>query len=100
MAVKEEDKPIAKSTAAEGLKYTGKEQVGVAEGEGYTLSCTPSATEAGSYTVTAALKDGYVWENGTYDPINLVYNIAKVENVDVGVCTVTANLYCPGELNT
>lgn len=44
MAVKEEDKPIAKPTAAEGLKYTGKEQV--------------------------------------------------------GVYTVTANLYCPGELNT
>ena len=100
MAVKEEDKPISKPTAVEGLKYTGKEQVGVAEGEGYTLSGTPSATEAGSYTVTATLKDGYVWADGTYDPINLVYNIAKVENVDVGVYTVTANLYCPGELNT
>lgn len=100
MAVKEEDKPVAKPTAAEGLKYTGEEQVGVAEGEGYTLSGTPSATEPGSYTVTATLKDGYVWEDGTYDAINLVYNIAKVENVDVGVYTVTANLYCPGELNT
>lgn len=100
MAVKEEDKPVAKPTAAEGLKYTGEEQVGVVEGEGYTLSGTPSATEPGSYTVTATLKDGYVWEDGTYDAINLVYNIAKVENVDVGVYTVTANLYCPGELNT
>lgn len=100
MVVKEQDKAIAKPTAAEGLKYTGEEQIGVAEGEGYTLSGTPSATEPGSYTVTATLKDGYVWEDGTYDAINLVYTIAKVENVDVGVYTVTANLYCPGELNT
>ncbi len=78
------DKPVA----ASGLVYTGKEQVGVASGEGYTLSGDARATEAGVYEVIATLKKGYVWSDGTTDPVTLSYIISPkkddaVTRVDV-----------------
>ena len=50
----EADKKVSVPTAA-ALVYTGSEQVGVAENEGYTVEGN-KATDAGTYTATATLK--------------------------------------------
>lgn len=46
------------------LVYNGKEQVGVKEGESYTVTGTLKGTDVGEYTATATLKDGYEWSDG------------------------------------
>ncbi|MCR5700575.1 MAG: leucine-rich repeat domain-containing protein [Lachnospiraceae bacterium] len=46
-------------TAATDLTYDGSEKTGVVGGTGYTLSGITTATNAGNYTATATLKDGY-----------------------------------------
>ena len=48
------------------LHYNGKEQTGVLEGAGYTLT-NNKATEIGTYTATATLADAakYIWSDGT-----------------------------------
>jgi hypothetical protein len=61
--------------AVEGLKYNGKEQVGILEGEGYTLS-NHKATDVGSYTATATLLEGYVWADGTSADKEISWTIA------------------------
>ena len=66
----------AKPTAATGLVYNGKEQVGVAAGSGYTVS-GGSATNAGSYTAKATLATGYIWADGKLAPVEVKYTIAK-----------------------
>ena len=87
--------------AATGLTYTGSEQVGVAEGEGYTLSGTAKATKAGEYTATATLKSGYTWKDGSTAAKTIKWSIAEAKSeLAAGTYTVTANLYLPGELNT
>ena len=63
--------------AAGGLVYEGTERAGVAAGEGYGLSGTASATEAGEYTATATLVDGYAWSDGTIDPKEIPWSIAR-----------------------
>lgn len=70
---------IAVPTAAQGLTYTGAEQAGVEAGEGYTLSGTTSATDAGAYEATAKLADGYVWEDGTDSDKVIAWSIAKAD---------------------
>lgn len=45
-------------------------------GEGYTFSGN-TGTNAGSYTVTATLNSGYVWDDGKTDKITFVCSIAK-----------------------
>ena len=63
--------------------YTGKECYGAKEGEGYTISGDNTATDAGTYTATATLKEGYVWkETGnsepfTYDWVILAQKVDK-----------------------
>ena len=59
-----------------GLIYDGSEQVGVKSGEGYALA-GEKATNAGNYTATAALEDGYVWSNGSSDPAKVDWSIAQ-----------------------
>lgn len=44
--------------------YNGKEQVGVKEGDSYTVSGVVKETNAGVYHATATLKDGYKWSDG------------------------------------
>ena len=56
---------IAVPTAKTGLVYDGNEKTGVEAGEGYTLSGTVKATDAGDYTATAALETDYKWNDGT-----------------------------------
>ena len=72
LACTEIEVPTGKS-----LTYTGAEQTGVAAGEGYTLDGTTSATDAGSYTATATLEDGYVWSDGTSDAKTISWEIAQ-----------------------
>ena len=62
------------------LTYDGSEQTGVEEGTGYTLTGA-SATNAGSYTATATLKEDpnyvYEWADGTTDPKTIEWTINK-----------------------
>ncbi len=72
------DKP-EKPQAATGLIYNGTEQTGVAEGVQYTLSGDYKATAAGDYTATATLQSGYTWSDGSADPVEIAWSIAKAE---------------------
>ena len=67
---------VSVPTAISGLIYNGSEQIGVAEGTGYTLS-GHKATNAGSYTATAALKSGYKWADGTTAAKTITWKIDK-----------------------
>ena len=75
----------------QNLIYNGKEQVGVEEeGEGYTLTGTTKATDAGNYVAIAKLKPGYRWDTSNYaDSIadyNVNWTIAKADkDAPVGV---------------
>ena len=71
-------------TAVDGLVYDGTEQTGVEEGEGYTLEDN-TATDAGSYTATATLADGYIWADGKTEQKTIGWSIAKAQ------VTVTAD---------
>ena len=63
-------------TAAENLVYNGETQTGVPAGEGYTLTGN-TATDAGTYTATATLEDGYVWSDGSTEPKTIEWSIGK-----------------------
>ena len=67
----------------QNLIYDGSEQTGVSEGEGYTLSGTTKATDAGNYVATAKLNPGYRWDTSNYaDSIadyNVNWTIAKAD---------------------
>ena len=67
-----------------GLTYTGSAQTGVAAGANYTLSGILSATNAGNYTCTATLADGYKWSDGTEEPKTFNWSIARAK-IDVPV---------------
>lgn len=70
-------KSIPVPTANTGLRWTGSEQIGVNEGEGYTLSGTSKATAVGNYTATATLENDYQWADGSQDAKNIPWSIAK-----------------------
>ncbi len=62
------------------LGYNGNEQIGVEEGEGYTLSGTYKAKDIGKYTSTAKLKPGYAWGAGatySFDDREITWEIVK-----------------------
>lgn len=75
-----EDTAVEAPVAAKSLTYTGKEQVGVAAGEGYTLYGQVKATKAGQYTVYAALADGYKWADNSTGVKELSWSIDKASN--------------------
>ena len=74
--VKREPKAIAAPQAESGLIYDGTTQTGVLAGEGYKLTGS-TAIDAGSYTATATLKEGYKWDDDTTDPKTIAWSIAK-----------------------
>ena len=87
---------IALFQGKQNLIYDGSEQVGVEEGEGYTLSGTTKATDAGDYVATAQLKPGYRWDT-TNTAIQFAnhpvkWSIAKANKdaPDAATFTVTA----------
>ena len=67
-------------SAAKGLVYTGRRQVGVGMGAGYVLSGTFSAADVGSYVATATLSEGYSWPDGTADALSVPWSISKAAN--------------------
>ncbi len=67
---------IAVPTAKTGLIYNGEQQTGVVSGTGYTITGN-TATNAGSYTATAALKSGYTWNDGSNGAKTISWSIAK-----------------------
>lgn len=67
------DKPLP----ASGLVYTGGPQQGVAPGEGYDLSIAPSGTDAGEYLAVATPKAGFAWQDGSEQPAQVKWSIAK-----------------------
>ena len=89
----EQEPAIAVPTAKTGLIYNGSEQIGVAEGTGYTLT-GHKATNAGSYTATATLRSGYKWDDGTKTPKTITWSIAKK---DVTFPTASAGLVYNGQ---
>ena len=61
----------------EGIEesYTDTEYTGVESADGYTLSGTVKATDAGEYTAVASLNEGYVWSDGTYEDKEISWKI-------------------------
>lgn len=68
---------VERPVAATGLVYTGAVQTGVSAGEGYTLSASPRATDAGEHVAIATLEAGHVWTDGSSAPIAVTWSIAK-----------------------
>ena len=62
--------------AATNLVYNGSLQTGVAAGTGYTLAGN-TATNAGNYTATATLAEGYKWSDNTTVPKTISWSISK-----------------------
>ena len=80
------------------LKYNGNEQIGVEEGEGYTLSGTYKATDIGKYTAIAQLNPGYRWgvpgtgQYGDYDK-EITWEIVKGDqSAPTGITTEQATV--------
>ncbi len=65
-------------SAVSGLVYNGNEQTGVIDGTGYTLTGN-IAINAGQYTATATLVNGYIWDDGTSDAKQITWAVAPRE---------------------
>ena len=76
-AVKED---IVDVTVLSGLVYNGSEQTGVQTATGYYTVTSGTKTDAGNYTATASLVDGYVWPDGTTAPKTIAWSIAQATN--------------------
>ena len=88
--------PVDVPVAVGGLVYDGWKQTGVAVGEGYTLVGNV-ATNAGDYEATATLEEGYVWGDGSADPTNIAWTIAKATHDMSGVTFASATYEYDGE---
>lgn len=74
-----EETPVAVKMAPQvrnGLIYNGDEQQGVTEENGYTLS-GHRAVDAGEYTATATLNEGYTWADGSTEARSYTWKIGK-----------------------
>lgn len=69
-------KAVAKPSAAANLVYTGKVQIGVTAGEGYTVTGN-TQTNAGTYAAVANLDKNHTWTDGTTAPATVQWIIAK-----------------------
>ena len=69
-------KAVAKPSAAANLVYTGKVQIGVTAGEGYTVIGN-TQTNAGTYAAVATLDKNHTWTDGTTAPATVQWIIAK-----------------------
>lgn len=63
--------------AAVSYAYTGRERACGLAGTGYALSGTLRAKDAGTYTVVAALREGYAWSDGSRANKRVNWTIAK-----------------------
>lgn len=73
-------KPVAVPAAKTDLVYNGTKQLGVPEGEGYTLT-GHWETNAGDYTAVATLKEGYQWLDETVEPKKISWKIQQALGV-------------------
>ncbi len=73
-------KAVTIPAAVTDLKWTGAEQTGVSDGADYTVT-DGKATDVGSYTATAALKDkaNTKWSNSSTDDQSILWSIAKAD---------------------
>ena len=78
--LKDERVKVEKPAAASGLIYNGLVQTGVQASEGFVLSGA-EGKDAGDYVATATLKDGFTWADGTVDPVEVTWSIAKAKLV-------------------
>ncbi len=78
--LKDERVKVEKPAAASGLVYNGLAQTGVQASEGFVLSGA-EGKDAGDYVATATLKDGFTWADGTVDPVEVTWSIAKAKLV-------------------
>ena len=88
------DAPVA----ATGLVYTGLELTGVvAANDGYVLSGDLKAVDAGTYTATATLAEGYKWSDGTTEPKTITWSIAKATNAWTTEPSISLDSWTEGE---
>ena len=76
--------------------YDGSEQVGVEAGDGYALSGTPRATNAGSYLVTATPDANHCWSDGTAGAWGVRWSIAPAAMSGVAIAPVTDQAWTGG----
>jgi hypothetical protein len=73
------------------LVYTGKAQVGVEKGQGYTVTGN-KAVKVGKYTAVAKLNKGNTWTDGTKDDKKIIYTIdPRTNSITVKKTKVTRN---------
>lgn len=73
-------KSVTPPTAATGLKWTGEEQTGVADGDDYTVT-DGAATAVGNYTATVTLDDtnNFQWSDGTTAAKEIAWSIDRAD---------------------
>ena len=70
-------KKIGAPSASQGLVYDGGVKTGVEDGEGYVRDGVYSASAAGSYSAKVTPVANYCWEDGTREPVEVAWSIAK-----------------------
>lgn len=70
-------KPTAATYCHEDLVYNNSEQTLVKNAMTGFEFMNDKATNAGDYTVTANLRYGYIWDDGTTDAVNITCSIKK-----------------------
>ncbi|NLN71223.1 MAG: leucine-rich repeat protein, partial [Thermoplasmatales archaeon] len=68
---------VATPKGISNITYDGTPQIGVLGDAGYTLTGR-TAINAGNYTATATLNDGYIWSGGSIDPAEISWSIAPM----------------------
>ena len=83
-------------TAVEGLVYNGQEQKGVVPATGYSVT-DGAKVNAGNYTAIVAPWPNYVWrDDGTADPREIHWSIAKATYDMRGVVFTNVTYACDG----
>ena len=75
----DQDNVVNKPVVSTNLVYNGQEQKALEmlpESDAYATHGDLSATNVGTYSFTATLKEGLTWEDGTNDPVEVVWSIA------------------------
>ena len=83
-------------TAATGLKYNGKEQIGVISTNGYGVTSGGSGIDAKDYEAVCLIEDVYFWPDGTTKTSNptktVNWSISKANWTSMEMCRIGGNL--------
>ncbi len=84
--------PAKPTLSSDEFPYTGSEisaegSISGFDAEYMRVESGSSATDAGIYTLTVSLKDGYAWSDGTWAPVGLGWSIVRT----TGDCTWVLN---------